>query len=107
MSLQELFAILNTGAFQNKVAYRAFPVGHAPALPFICYRATDTDNYKADNVVYKVRQFVDVELYTATKDISAETALEQIFNNAEITWDKDEDYIESEDMYQITYEVSI
>lgn len=108
MTLSELYNILNAiDLFKDKVAYRAFPEGHAPDLPFICYMATETDNFKADNKVYCVIQNVDVELYTRTKDPAAESALESAFNDNEIVWDKYEEYIDEEHVYQITYELEV
>lgn len=108
MSLSELFTILNTiPVFKDKVAYRAFPVGHVPNLPYICYLATQTNNFKADNKVYKVIQGIDVELYTATKDESVETTLESAFDANNIVWQKYEDYIDDENVYMITYELEV
>lgn len=108
MSLSELFTILNSiPAFKDKVAYRAFPVGHVPNLPYICYLATQTNNFKADNKVYKVIQGIDVELYTATKDESVEATLESTLNANSIVWQKYEDYIDDENVYMITYELEV
>ena len=62
MTLAELNSILKSiPGFEKKVAYRAFPKGKAPALPFICYLATQTNNFDADNTVYHVIQNVDIE----------------------------------------------
>lgn len=108
MTLSDLYNLLNSiEAFTGKVAYRAFPEGHAPALPYICYLATQTNNFKADNKVYKVVQGVDVELYTRTKDLTAEETLETAFNDNDIVWEKYEDYIEDDKVYQITYELEV
>lgn len=108
MTLSDLYTILNSiTMFKDKVTYRAFPEGHAPKLPYICYLATQTNNVKADNKVYHVIQGVDVELYTREKDLAAEAALESAFNNNDIVWEKYEDYIEDDKVYQITYELEV
>lgn len=108
MTLADLFTLLNsTATFENKVAYRAFPVGNAPDLPYICILATNTDNFNADNKVYKVIQGVDVELYTENKEPDTEAALEAVLDGADIPWDKFEEFLDSENCYQITYEISI
>lgn len=110
MTLAQLKSALEevgSGTFRNKVAYRAFPVNEAPALPFICIMETETDNFTADSRVYKKRQFVDIELYVRVKDPDTESALEQMFYDEGIIWDKSEEYIESEEVLQITYEVVI
>ena len=108
MTLAEINNILKSiPGFDKKVAYRAFPKGKAPALPFICYMATQTNNFKADNKVYTVIQSVDIELYTRRKDVTTEALVESALDNANIVWDKYEDYITDEDMYMITYETEV
>ena len=98
---------VNDGAFSDKVAYRAFPASAAPALPFICVLETETDNFTADNKVWQKRQYVDIELYSEQKDVESENALEDMFAEKEIIWDKSEEYIESEEMLEVIYEVVI
>lgn len=108
MTLAELHDILSSiPGFANKVAYRAFPKGKAPKLPFICYLCTRTDNFDADDTVYHVVLRIDIELYTKTKDVVTETAVETVLNSNNIVWDKYEIYIDDEECYQITYEVEV
>ena len=108
MQLADLFSILNgINEFKDKVAYRAFPVIDAPEFPYICIMATQTDNFMADNHVYEVIQGVEIELYSEMKDIEAESALEAALDENFIPWQKYEEYIDSEEMYQITYEVEL
>lgn len=108
MTLAELnTALQSIPAFTNKVAYRAFPVGKAPKLPFICYLATETDNFDADNCVYHVLQNADVELYTAVKSEATEALVEDKLNELNIVWNKYEEYIDSEECYQITYSITL
>lgn len=108
MTLKDLNAELNAiPGFNKKVAYRAFPVGKAPKLPFICYLCTNTTNFAADDYVYQVIQEVDVELYTAKKDEASERAVEDKLNELGLVWDKYEEYIDTENCYMITYTVSL
>ena len=108
MTLAEITSILKSiPGFEKKVAYRAFPKGKAPALPFICYLATQTNNFNADNHVYHVIQGVDIELYTRRKDYTSEAAVEAALNANNIIWEKYEEYLDDEEMYMITYEVEV
>lgn len=108
MTLTDLNTILKSiDGFTNKVAYRAFPKGKAPALPYICYLATQTNNFNADNSVYKVIQGVDIELYTKIKSPSVEAAVEAVLNENNIVWQKYEDFLEEENIYMITYETEV
>lgn len=104
MSLSELHTILNN-VFPT--AYRSFPVGEAPALPFICYLETNTDNQFADNKVNHVIRGIDIELYTETKDPTSEALVETALNDNCIPWNKSEEYIEEEQCYEIIYSVEV
>ncbi len=108
MTLKELNdALKSITGFSSKVAYRAFPVGKAPKLPFICYQATMTDNFDADNTVYHVLQGVDVELYTAKKSPETEELIEAKFAELNIVWDKYEEWIDSQECYEIIYSITL
>ena len=108
MTLKELnTALKSITGFSNKVAYRAWPVGKAPKLPFICYLATMTDNFEADNSVYHVVQEVDVELYTAKKSEETEALIEAKFAELNIVWNKYEEWLDSENCYEIVYTITL
>ena len=108
MTLTELnTALQSITGFEKKVAYRAFPVGKAPKLPFICYLATSTDNFDADNKVYHVLQGVDIELYTKTKSEGTEVLIEAKLEELELVWDKYEEWLDSEECYEIIYSVTL
>lgn len=110
MTLAELKTALegvNDGAFQNKVAYRAFPVGSAPETPFICFMETESENFLADSQVYKKYTDVDIELYSDSKDVESEDAIESMLNSNKLVWDKLEEYIEDEDLIMVTYGITI
>ena len=110
MTLAELKTALegvNDGAFKDKVAYRAFPVDAAPDLPFICFMETETENFLADSKVYQKIQNVDIELYSVHKDQTSEEGIEKMLDDNLFVWSKEEYYIDSENMLQITYGISI
>lgn len=108
MTLKGLNTALNSiPGFNKKVAYRAFPVGKAPKLPFICYLCTNTDNFFADAQVFQVIQEVDIELYTAKKDETTERLVEAMLDENHLGWEKGEEYLDSENCYMITYTVEL
>lgn len=108
MSLEELYNILSgiTG-FSNKVAYRSFPIGAAPDLPFICYLETNSNNQFADNKVNHKFKGIDIELYTKNKDTASELLVETALDDNCIPWNKSETYIDSEQCYEIIYSVEV
>lgn len=108
MTLSAFYTLLKSiTGFESKVAYRQFRTGQAPALPFMVYYVEDSNNFLADNKVYLAKQNVVVELYSENKDVTSEGLVEKLFNDNDIPWRKFEDYIDSEHMYMITYEVTI
>lgn len=106
--LGELKRILKSiPGFENKVAYRAFPVGEAPALPFICYLETNANNFYADGKVYKSASVVDIELYSRNRDTMSENLIEDTLERNEITWTKDIEYIDDQKCYEVIYTVEV
>ena len=71
-------------AIMNKVgipfAYDHFAEGESPEPPFICYLLPGSDNFAADGRVYYKINDVNIELYTDTKDLSAEQQLEDVLD---------------------------
>ena len=89
----------------NKVVYETWPVGEAPALPYICYMTTGTDTFGADNITYFAAWTTRVELYTEHKDFTLEASLEDALNAAGLYWTRDESYISDEKLFLTIYEV--
>ena len=108
MTLAQIHTMLKgiTG-FDGKVAYRSFPVGKAPKLPFICYLDTNTSNFVADNKVYTIIQSIDIELYTKAKDVTTEGLVETELAKNNIIWNKYEQYLDDEQVYEVIYTISI
>ena len=108
MTLAELYnALKSITGFSNKVVYRAWPVGEAPPLPFIVFLVEGSDNFGADNIVYKAINRVNVEFYTKNKDTVSEGLIEALFENLSIYWEKDETYLDDEQCYEIIYSIEV
>lgn len=108
MSLNELATLLQSiPEFSGKVAYNEFPDGEAPEMPYIVYLETGENIFIADNTVIYRQIRVDIELYTALKDPQIEKTVENALSSAELIWTKDEDHLDSERCYMITYTVAI
>ncbi|QKE71876.1 hypothetical protein HPK19_03240 [Arthrobacter citreus] len=108
MTLIELHSLLEaTGlpvAYSHFTATSSNPV---PVPPFICYLETDTENFFADNKVYQKAINVLIELYTKKKDSTTELLIEQLLDDNEIPYLTTSNYIESEKIFQKTYEVRL
>lgn len=106
--LEELRRLLESiNGFKNKVAYRAFPVGEAPKLPFICYLETESSNFYADNTVYVSAAVIDIELYSRNRDTVSERLIEEKLRDNNITWTKEIVYIDDEKCYETIYTVEV
>ena len=104
MTLAEIQTMLQSiDDFSKKVAYRSFPVGKAPELPFICYLDTATSNFVADNKVYAIIQEIDIEFYSKNKDTVSEGLIEAKLAANSIVWDKYREYLEDEGVYETIY----
>ena len=86
-------------------AYHHFEVEEEVAPPFICWVIPGTDNFAADGKVYFKTDEVNIELYTDQKDFELEQRLEDVLEKWEIFWEKSEEYIEEEKMYEVLYEL--
>ena len=106
--LSNLYTILTgiTG-FSKKVAYRCFPVGEAPALPYICYEVDGSRNVIGDNEVIKEILDVNIDLYSKQKDTTSEGLIETALKTAKIPWNKTETYIDTEDCFMVTYSITL
>jgi hypothetical protein len=108
MTLTELNLILQTTGFP--VAYSHFVDSEnnpLPVPPFITYLVLSSSNFFADNKVHKAIKNVQIELYTAEKDPEAESILENVLNENNLPYESIETYIESEQLFQIIYEVRL
>lgn len=105
MTLGELKTILDST--QLPVAYLAFPPDQVPAMPFIVYQEIGSNNFGADNYVWFSAMKVQVDLLTAKKDRATEEALETVFNDWKIFWERVPDWDEDEDYYRVTYTIEI
>lgn len=103
MTNGEIKKILETSGL--KVAYRAFKREYVPPLPFICFMETDTDNFFADGKAYLEIRGLRVELYTKMKEKDVEDKVEEALSS--FCWNKSETYLDTEQCYQIIYEMEV
>lgn len=85
------------------VAYHHFVT--PPAPPYVVYLFTYSSNMGADNRVYAQADNYQVELYTKLKDPTSEKLIEDIFDANDVFWDKSETWLDSENLYQVVYEI--
>ena len=84
-------------------AYYEFPSGTEQEPPFLCWFFPDNNDFKADNRNYQKVERCVFELYTPYKDFDLEAAVENVLQEANLIYTRDEAYIDSERMYQTNY----
>ncbi len=103
MEEEKLYQLL--GSLSIPVAYDHFINNEELIVepPFILYRNDQAEQFKADDkIFYKNKQYI-VDLITDMKDTVLENTLEELFNDNNLPWDKIEAYLDTEEIYQITY----
>ena len=76
-------------------------------LTLFLFFSVYTENFAADNISYFEISHCNVELYTRQRDPEIEKKIEKTLNKHEIYWDRMCSYIESESLYQTTYEIEV
>ena len=101
---QILYEMLKT--MNIPVAYDHFDSNKAVKPPFIVYRETDIDTFKADGLTYYRDYNFEIELITETKNPSLQDTLEKLLTDNFIPYDlRDEDYDNEEKIYHNIYDI--
>lgn len=88
-------------------AYYQFPEGTEQATPFVCFFYSEDNDVKADNSNYQKIEHLIIELYTDNKDFSLEATVEGVLRTNEMVWTRSEEYIDSERMVMVVYEMDV
>jgi hypothetical protein len=86
----------------------AFDHFEAPqSLPFLVYVVTDITTLFGDGQNYYDCNNVQLELYTKGKDKTKESLIESLLSGAELTFSKSEGYVDDQQYYMVTYDMTI
>ena len=88
-------------------AYHHFSEGESPDPPFLVYLTPGSHNFSADGMVYYRVDQLDIELYTDKKQPEQEAKMEEIFDEARLFYNKPEQFIRSEQLYEVLYEMEV
>lgn len=102
------FKEVNTmiAGMQIPYAYYQFgDTGQEP--PFICFFYANDNDMKADDSNYQKIEHLIIELYTNNKDFQLEATVETALKNAGLVWSRNEEWIESERMLEVVYEMDV
>lgn len=103
MNQVQMIALLNT--LDTPSFYDHATVGQA--LPFITIHSEQPDNFDADDLVYCEKWNFRIDLYTVKKDLTIEASIKKLLNDNGIPWIKTEQYIDSENVWEVEFEFSV
>lgn len=104
MKHKDIYDILKTLGIP--VAYDHFDTNKNVNPPFIAYRETSPETFKADGITYYRPYNFEIELITEKKDIALEESIESLLTNNKIPYDiSGEVWDEDERIYHNFYEI--
>ncbi len=104
MEHKDIYDLLKT--LNIPVAYNCFDVSLNVVPPFVAYRETAPETFKADGKTYYRPYEFEIELVTEKKDVALEKTIEELLNINSIPYDKlDEVWDEDEKIYHNFYEI--
>lgn len=84
-------------------AYHHFEEGSGQQPPFITFYYQGDNDLVADNINYAAVRPLTIELYTDNKDFVLEAAVESVLTANDLAFSRTETFIDSEQMYMVTY----
>lgn len=84
-------------------AYYQFPDDTPQTPPFICWIYPGRADFYGDDSNYQKIETVQLELYTKTKDITQEAAVEAVLSSNGLTWVRADGFLDDEKMHMTTW----
>lgn len=88
-------------------AYYQFPDNTEQTTPFVCFFYSGDNDFLADDSNYQKIEHLIIELYTDNKDFTLEQTVESVLASHGMVWTRDEEWIESERMLEVVYEMDV
>lgn len=105
MTHQEVMAMLTE--MDIPFAYDHFVEGESPEPPFLVFLYPGSNHFAADGRVYFKVNRLNIELYTDKKDVELEETVEDVLDRHGIFYGKSEVWIESENLYEVLYQMEV
>lgn len=105
MTHQEVMTML--AEMNLPYAYDHFVEGESPDPPFLVFLYPGSNHFAADGKVYFKVNRLNIELYTDKKDVELEETVEAVLDRHGIFYGKSEVCIESENLYEVLYQMEV
>lgn len=103
MTLKEVAQMVASVGYPSRYSH----FNETPQPPYIVYYYPSETDPHADNSNYINKRQCFVELYTKTKDDTAESAVEAVLKASGLSWYKQTDFLNDERLFQTTYETEV
>ena len=105
MTHQEVMTML--AEMNLPYAYDHFVEGESPDPPFLVFLYPGSNHFAADGKAYFKVNRLNIELYTDKKDVELEETVEAVLDRHGIFYVKSEVWIESENLYEVLYQMEV
>ena len=105
MTHEEVMAVIDEIGLPY--AYHHFAEGGSPDPPFAVFLYPGSNNFSADGKVYFKTDRLNIEIYTDIKNIELEQQTEAVLDGYGIFYEKSEVWIESENLYEVLYQMEV
>lgn len=105
MTHQEVMTML--AEMNLPYVYDHFVEGESPDPPFLVFLYPGSNHFAADGKVYFKVNRLNIELYTNKKDVELEETVEAVLDRHGIFYGKSEVWIESENLYEVLYQMEV
>ena len=103
MTLKEVSEMINAMGYPYR--YSHFTETQAP--PYVVYYYPAENDVYGDNSNYANKRQLYIELFTKDKDFAAESTVEAELKKAGLSWYKQRDFLNDDNVYQTTYETEV
>ena len=103
MTLKEIADLVASFGF----IWRYSHFTQTPNPPYVVYYYPSENDVHADNINFVNKRQLFIELFTKSKNITAESAIETKLKEAGLSWYKQTDFLNDEKLYQTTYEMEV
>lgn len=105
MTYKQIATMISTIGLPN--AYYQFPNDTPQEPPFVVFYYDDTNDLFADNTNYQRIAGLTIEFYSDVKDFTNEDLIEQTLASNCLTYQKSEQFLDSEHMHETVYELEV
>lgn len=107
MTYQDIKNLIGSLAGLLNVPFSYFQFEKETSPPFLIFNFPESDDFYADNLNYQEISQLDIYYCTDEKDFAGEMAIEAFLKNNGIFYTKQQNYIDTDAMWQTLYSTEV